>query len=425
MNLLEEPKPNNNNELIKHTAAVHIKSNLSLVDRKIVNILLKNAYETISSAKYHSIRLCEIKNAIGWKSKNYNNLKKSLGKLATTKIEWNIFKKDKKNIWATSSLLASASISGGKCIYDYSYHLRELFKNPNIYGKINLVIQNNFKSKYSLILWEFLTDYLAVGGKDGVRTEWIKMEDYKNLLGVELEKYQSFKALSLNLIKLPLEEINTVSDIEVEAIYQKNANRVSAVSFCVKKKVNTRLEKEPEKQKNIESNICNKTCETLIENVKEDLRNFCKISPSVIQTIIAKYDVERISENLKYVKSENSKGLIKNLAAYSYNCIKNDYRLVAETKINVPSKIELPEAKKIIIKNDDPSWIKLLDILKVEIDEDIFDKWIKKLNFVELENDKLLLAAEDKFQRDWISREYVKILEKSLHKKINIISMKN
>ena len=39
----------------------------------------------------------KIKNAIGWSGKNYLKLKNSLTKLVSTKIEWNIFKKDKKS----------------------------------------------------------------------------------------------------------------------------------------------------------------------------------------------------------------------------------------------------------------------------------------------------------------------------------------
>jgi len=87
MNLPLENK--DRTELIKHTAAIHIKSDLSLIDRKVMNILLKNAYETLDTSRYHSIRLNEIRNLIGWTGKNYSSLKKSLSKLVSTKIEWN------------------------------------------------------------------------------------------------------------------------------------------------------------------------------------------------------------------------------------------------------------------------------------------------------------------------------------------------
>ena len=230
---LDEPK---SAELIKHTASIHIKASLSLVDRKVLNILLKNAYDEIGKVKYHTIRLAQIQRWVGWNSKNYEDLKKSLRKLVNTKIEWNIFEKDKKNKWVISSLLASASIAGGKCTYDYPFHLQELLKNPNIYGKINLLTQNHFKSKYSLILWEFLMNHISNTKSTTTGTEWIKIKDYRDLMGVEDKVYAPFKEFSYNLVRNPIKEINQVSEIEVEANYNKAGDKFNAVRFIITRK---------------------------------------------------------------------------------------------------------------------------------------------------------------------------------------------
>lgn len=430
MSLIEEPKTQQNkNELIKHSSAIHIKSDLSLVDRKVMNILLKNAYDSLDSARYHSIRLGELKNLIGWSSKNYNNLKKSLGKLVTTKIEWNIFKKDKKNEWGVSSVLASASITGGKCIYDYSHHLRSLFKNPNVYGRISLAIQNNFKSKYSLILWEFLSDSLAIENKDGVKTEWIKIEDYKNLLGAEEGKYKTFKTLNEKLIKLPIEEINQVSDIGVEVIFQKVSAKVTAIKFIAKRKVPKAKKVEIFEVENDPKTGTLFFRSTPFETdnkkkIRDELSQFCKLSEGTINIILRDYKEDQILANIAYIKSESKKGLIKNLAAYSFNAIKNDFRLMITPTESADAKsVPIIKEKPIEFDNENPLWLKSLALLKSNFDEYIFNKWISELNFIRVLNDVLMLAVKTKFLRDWLQREYTAEIEKILTQKINIIAV--
>jgi len=311
---LDEQKPV---ELIKHTAAIHIKTSLSLVDRKVLNILLKNAYDELGKVKYHTIRLSQIKHWVGWNSKNYDDLKRSLRKLVSAKIEWNIFGQDKKNKWFISSLLASASIAGGKCTYDYPFHLQELLKNPNIYGRINLLSQNNFKSKYSLILWEFLMNYISNTKSSTIGTEWIKIKDYRDLMGVEDKVYAPFKEFSYNLVRNPIKEINQVSEIEVEANYNKAGDKFNAVRFIITRKpkeniaIKDTIEGDAEIQK----------------TVKETLLNFCKLSSASVDQILDKYKTEQLAANIKYIESEHKRGIIKNISSYSVNAIKNDFRL--------------------------------------------------------------------------------------------------
>jgi plasmid replication initiation protein len=392
-------------ELIKHTAIIHIKSDLSLIDRKVLNILLKNAYDTLDTERYHTIRLNEIRTLIGWTGKNYNSLKKSLNKLVSTRVEWNIFKKDKKNEWAISSLLASASISGGKCIYDYSHHLKTLLKNPNIYGRINLITQNKFKSKYSLILWEFLSDYLSVGKSSGIRTEWIKIDDYKNFLGAEPGKYKTFKGLSLNLIKLPVEEINKVSDLNVEATYQKSSNKVVAVKFLVSKKKESIDTIQSQQPKQIQQDLEDK--------IRNELKNFCKLSDVVASGILNKYPRDQITANLEYIKAEQAKGNIKNLPAYSLNAIQNNFQYEIEIVESEDSKIERKireekrrdeeEKRKNRAKNFDQNH----PLFKQKIIQEFGEKWFSNIKIFDVTAKELTIAAPSKFERDWIIREFI------------------
>jgi hypothetical protein len=422
MTLIEETKQNI--ELIKHTAAIHIKTNLSLVERKMINVLLKNAFVDLDSAKYHTIRLQEIRDAVGWKGKNYQSLKNSLNKLVSTKIEWNILGKDKKNIWATSAFLASASIVSGRCIYDYSYHLRQLFKNPNIYVKINLLIQNNFKSKYSLILWEFLTDHLSTGNKEEAQTDWIKIEDYKSLLGAEPTKYQPFKVLNANLIKAPIIEINKVSDLTIKAYYQESQGTTTAISFSIKRKPSHRkpkeelplLQKAKEKAQEEDSQIQD-------NNLAKDLLETCCFTKGTIKNLLQEYSEAQLVENLKYIKAELAKGYVKNIPAYSTNAIKNDFRLTEKQEEQKTINITPKQQKPLKINNNHKEWKSVISQIKNSISEKEFKDFFANLSFVEsLSKDGIMfIAAESKFIQNWIKREYQPQLEELTGKKFKII----
>ena len=67
-----------NLELKKHINLIHCSNNLTLVQRKLFNALLFNAYPDLGLKREFCIKtknLCEI---IGYKSNDYKGIKKSL-----------------------------------------------------------------------------------------------------------------------------------------------------------------------------------------------------------------------------------------------------------------------------------------------------------------------------------------------------------
>ena len=97
--------------LIKTTGAIHMTASrsLSLVERKISNIFLKNAYDNLVKKDEHKIKINELIKSLGWDTrKNYNDIKLAIKKLVDTTLEFNSFGKDKINEWYVCSLLAEA-----------------------------------------------------------------------------------------------------------------------------------------------------------------------------------------------------------------------------------------------------------------------------------------------------------------------------
>ena len=153
--------------------------------------------------------------------------------------------KDKKQAWGVASLLASAEIESGICTYGFAPHLRYKLYNPRIYTKLNLRLQNQFTSRYALILWEVCFDYFDTARNQG-ETPFIFLEKFRELLGIEKAEYPAFKALNQWVIKPAIEEINTLTNFFVEVEQKREGRNVAFLKFRISRlKQGGRSEPEP------------------------------------------------------------------------------------------------------------------------------------------------------------------------------------
>src|SRR5688572_23870752 len=105
-------------ELKKHVAVIHSSNKLTLVQRKIANALLFNAYPQLLTKDEHVIHITTLCQLIGYDSKDFKAIKKALVHLLATVFEWNLVdggKWDNNGIWNASSIIADASIQGAVC----------------------------------------------------------------------------------------------------------------------------------------------------------------------------------------------------------------------------------------------------------------------------------------------------------------------
>ena len=147
------PKKLTNGVLRKHVAAVHTSGELGLVERKIVNILLLNAYDKLLTSSRHTIPVRYLSHMLGWESsKNLDNLKQALARLQTTRVEFNLMH-DGQEVWQSMTLLAYAQITGslnnGECTYGYVEELAAKLHDPAIFATINVGVQRARKTPSS------------------------------------------------------------------------------------------------------------------------------------------------------------------------------------------------------------------------------------------------------------------------------------
>ena len=221
-------------EVIKASPAIQIQSKISLLQRRAWNVLLANAYNALPDKDIHSVSMVELAAKLGFDSGNQEYLKEVLRSLRSCEVEWNLLNKDNKQVWGVASLLASAEIENGICTYGFAPHLRLKLHNPRIYAKLNLRLQNQFRSQYALVLWEICFDYFDTDRDQG-ETPFIPLETFKSLMGLAETDYPVFKVLNRDLIKPAIKEINDLTNYLVEVEPKRLGRRIGELKFRITK----------------------------------------------------------------------------------------------------------------------------------------------------------------------------------------------
>lgn len=220
-------------EVRKHVAAIHTSGELGLVERKLVNILLLNAFDSLATARQHRLPTKILMAMLGWaESDDTTHLKKALLRIVTTPVEFDLMETAaepaKKSRWTATALLAAADLVNGYCEYEYSTRLAEELADPDVYAIINVGIQKQFKSGYALILYENCVRYRRTGS-----TGWMSLEIFRKLMGANSPTYDDFRRLSELVINKAVKEVNTVSDIRIEVEYERKGRKVTRLRFAV------------------------------------------------------------------------------------------------------------------------------------------------------------------------------------------------
>jgi hypothetical protein len=221
-------------EVFKHSAAIHIENNITLLQRRAWNALLFHAYNELDSEEEHRITMQRLADLVGYDSHDMEYLKEASKAMMRCIVEWDVLDKDGNPQWGATALLAQAAIERGMFTYAYSPELRRRLHNPAMYARLDLNLQRRFHSKYGLALWELCADYLGSGREYG-ETPHIPLEAFRKLMGITDSAYPSFKRLKDKVINPAVAEINEVSDFRVAVDYQHEGRKVTALKFKIRR----------------------------------------------------------------------------------------------------------------------------------------------------------------------------------------------
>lgn len=319
-------------ELKKHVNAIHCSNNLSLIQRKLFNALLYNAYPALLHKQKFEIKGKELYRLIGYNSKDTAKLKEALIGLITIAIQWNVLDcstgHEKK--WKASSILASAELSNGICIYEYSQVMKELLYQPDIYGQINIDLISRFKSSYGLALYENCIRYKGL-----TQTPWFSLDIFKKLMGVFEGKYQVFKDFKKRVLDVAVNEVNNLSSIRIIPEIERANQKVTKIRFKI--------------IKNIENSQIQTNPKILDEDLNEILIKTFGFSIQMLDEIYEKYETAFIREKVEMIMlSENFlTGKIRGVAGYLIEALKKNYKQSRSSKAINEEKSIILNAKKI------------------------------------------------------------------------------
>ena len=234
------------NQVIKASPVIQMSNLTTLLQRKAFNHLLAAAYDDLPNQDIFTVDLDSFCEAMGFSlgkdinGRNGMYLKGIIEKLNSTLVRMNILGKDKDTKWETEEfgvipLLAGTivSLKNRTITYSYSPLIRTELHNPKVYARIMLSMLNTFSSKYEIALYELGIDYLDEERGIG-ETPWIKIEEFRTLMGLTNEEYKEFKSFSRKVVRGPSASITKKTDIEIVPKYDRSRN-VRAIKFKIER----------------------------------------------------------------------------------------------------------------------------------------------------------------------------------------------
>ncbi|NCC40437.1 MAG: RepB family plasmid replication initiator protein [Gammaproteobacteria bacterium] len=331
----------NHEQLLKPTATIHVGNRLSLIERKIFNALIWHSQRgRIGRSATLSVEL--LMSLIGLeRSKNMEVIKEALERLTTNPIVWNSLKKDRTTDWGVCTFLAGAELSGGRLRYVLNPMLVEKVEHPTLFAKIQLLVQTQFSSKYSLALYEFLIDDLCRAGNPSTHAVEVPLDTLRHVLQFE----GIYKHLNADVLKPCVAEINTHSDLAVDYQGVKKGRAVVALLFSIERRamqlaladlVTVPTSDEP----NSDVRVLNDPLEqTLL------MRG---VGKRKAKSLVNTFDAERIRANIAYADREFRSGKVKNRSAYLIRAIEEDYR-PREAESSTPESPDAAQAHEALL----------------------------------------------------------------------------
>ncbi len=227
--------------LIKASGAVATEGKLSVVEERIWNLLLANAYDNLRTRNVHTIKCWELIQELGEKFTSYAYLMVHIQNIMETSTGWNLLDKDKR-VWGIMPYLSSAFINEetGELSYSFPEAATELLHEPPMYIRFPLQTQNEIKSKHGLKLYQLLLDYY-IQAKGVGETPYIAIPVYQQLLGTE---YTDWKHIKERLITEPLAKLDAVAPFNVKVTFKKHRQKIAAVKFTLRRKTKAQHEQQ-------------------------------------------------------------------------------------------------------------------------------------------------------------------------------------
>ena len=234
--------------LLKHVNAVALMPvqggrKISLLGRKLFNVLLHRAQEEGDRDEYHA-RLHEVVNAAEYNSKDTAPLKKTLRELLSTTVEWQSPSTGEIETWDACNLLSGAGITKDKKTgavtirWRYDSRVRFQLMSPDRYARLSLEAITQLNSHSAMALYEICARYVDNPGHKTARQHW---RWWKPVLTGYIgdESKADYRYFKRDVLSKAVAEINERTNLQVSGPieYKERDNKtIAEIQFEVRLK---------------------------------------------------------------------------------------------------------------------------------------------------------------------------------------------
>jgi len=304
----EQPDP-----FKKAVQAIHSSpvGSLSLQQRRVFNVLIKNAIEQRASRSQEAnefiVSIPTIMSALDLSTKDVAYIKDTAKSLMRTVVDWDQLNSDGTSTWTGSTLIAGAKITGSTFSYSFAPQIVEELLNPERYALIDMRVAKLFGRAYALALWENTVRFERIG-----QTARMPLGTFRNLiLGREESgtKYKEYKIFKRAVLLPSMAEINELSDHEIELIEHKVGRSVQAVQFKISRKTSPAEDDQPRLD--------------LVNSVTK-----FGVPTTEAKRLLRSFGTERVQEAIGYTRARVAKKNaqpLENVAAYFRKALAEDW----------------------------------------------------------------------------------------------------
>ena len=205
-------------------------SPLTLHDRRIYNLLILNAWDSITEPKEHRIHKRELRGSHNVNDRVGESLLRLMGAVAELRIERDAGDgQGPETFTRRVQLLAGTEESArnnGYVYYSFPAAIRGIIRESSQYARLQKQVMFAFSSKYALALYEMVQKR---GNLKFKTSEEFPLERFRALLGVDDGKLREFKHFKLRAIDPAVLEVNGLGEFgcKVEPVY--SGRKVTAV----------------------------------------------------------------------------------------------------------------------------------------------------------------------------------------------------
>lgn len=226
---------------------IHIKHTISLFQYKLWILLLQefkrqfDAGEPADENGFRYVSMSYLEQHLGY-TPSRQDLIEDLRALRKEEICFNYLEKDGYKAQYFAGFISEVKATRLNVGFKFPSLIDEVMLGLDnakaIFQMLNWNVFNHFSGKYEAIIYKLCKDYIGIG-----RTPYLTVSEIREYMGLKETEYALFEDFNKFCLKKPITLINAseVSDIVVEALYNRSGRKVVGLYFTVKSKHQTML----------------------------------------------------------------------------------------------------------------------------------------------------------------------------------------